>query len=66
MHDPQSAPPKRGRGRPRRTGPAPPKEGAIVSAWLPTADYDKLYKKAQANEVSMSAVVRAWIRQQLK
>jgi len=64
MDDPQSAPPKRGRGRPRRIGP--PKDGAIVSAWVPTADYDKIYKKAQANEVSMSAVVRAWIRQQLK
>ena len=63
MDDSQSAPPKRGRGRPRRIGP--PKDGAVVSAWVPTADYDKIYRTAKRHDVSISAVVRTWIRKQL-
>jgi hypothetical protein len=53
------------RGRPRRTGPAPLKDGAIASTWLTTADYDKLYKTAQAKDVSLSSLLRVWVKRNL-
>lgn len=53
------------RGRPRRTGPAPAKDGAIASTWLTTADYDKLYKAAQAQDRSLSSLLRTWVKRNI-
>jgi len=54
------------RGRPRRLGPAPLKDGAVVSSWLTRADFDALYKAAQVKDVSLSALVRDWLQSRIK
>jgi hypothetical protein len=53
-------PPKR--GRPRASEPG----SATVSTWLPPKDYDKIIRVAKAQDVTISALVRTWLRLQLK
>jgi hypothetical protein len=52
-------PPLRKPGRPRVPDPKP---GAVVSAWIPSADYDRIIKAAAAQDVTISALVRTWLR----
>lgn len=54
-------PPKR--GRPRVLEPKP---GAAVTTWLPPSDYDKIIKAAKAEDVTISALVRAWLQLRIK
>ena len=56
----QVTPPKKP-GRPRERDP-----GANVSSWMRSQEYDKLVKAAKAHDVTVSALVRAWLRLQLK
>jgi len=63
MDDPHDPPQKRTRGRPRVPEPKP---GATVATWLPPAEHDRLIKAAHARDMSVSAVVRVWIKKQLK
>jgi hypothetical protein len=52
---------------PRKPGrPRVPDPGSTVSTWLPPKDYDKIIKAAKADEVTVSALVRAWLRLRLK
>ena len=51
------------RGRPQVREPKP---GATVSAWLPPGDYDKIIKAAKAQDVTISALVRAWLQFRIK
>ena len=62
MDDPQHPPaPKNKGGRPRVV-----ERGVIVSAWLPSSDYDKIIQIANKHDVSVSKLVRVWVRQQLR
>jgi hypothetical protein len=54
-------PAKRRGGRPRV-----PEPGVPVSTWLRASDYDQIIKTANAHDVSISQLVRAVIRSQLK
>jgi hypothetical protein len=51
------------RGRPRVMTPKP---GAVVSAWIPPSDYDRIIKAAKAQDVTISRLVRSWLRLQIK
>jgi len=62
MDDPQP-PPKRGPGRPRVPEAS---QSTTVSTWLPASEYDKLIKKANAHDISVSKLVRLWLKQQLE
>ncbi len=55
--------PKRKPGRPRV---AQRKEGASVATWMPVPDYHKIIKTASANNLSVSALVRAWLQKNLR
>ena len=57
---PAPAKPSKG-GRPRVAEP-----GVPVGSWLPAADYDKIAKAAKAHDVTISALVRTWLRLKLK
>jgi len=51
-------------GTPKSKGGRPrvPEPGVPVSTWLPPADYDKIIKAAKAQEMTVSALVRTWVR----
>jgi len=52
---------------PRKPGrPRVPEPGSTVSTWLPPKDYDKIIKAAKADDVTVSALVRAWLRLRLQ
>ena len=51
------------RGRPRVETP---KAGATVATWLPASDYDRIIKTAKAQDVTISALVRAWLQLKIK
>ena len=51
------------RGRPRVPAPKP---GAVVSAWMPPSDYDKIIKAAKAEDVTISQLVRTWLHLKIK
>jgi hypothetical protein len=55
--------PKRKPGRPRV---AEHQQGCAVSTWLRPSEYDQIIQKAKAYDVSVSKLVRVWLRQQLK
>jgi hypothetical protein len=55
------APPKR--GRPKVDAPKP---GAVVSAWIPPNDYDRIIKAAAKQDVTISALVRTWLHLKIK
>lgn len=55
------APAKPKGGRPRVAEP-----GVPVGTWLPSRDYDKIAKAAKAHDVTISALVRSWLRLKLK
>jgi len=56
------APPSKAKGgRPRVPDP-----GATVSAWVPSRDYDKIIKAAKAQDVSISALVRLWLKHKIR
>ena len=42
------------------------KRGAVVSTWLRPAEYDRIIKAASAREVSVSHLLRTWLRQSFK
>jgi len=55
-------PPKPSKGgRPRV-----PEPGVPVGTWLPPRDYDKIALAAKAQDVTISALVRSWLRLKLK
>jgi len=49
----------------KRGRPPVPEPGVSVSTWIPPADYDKILKAAKAQEVTISALVRSWLRLKL-
>jgi hypothetical protein len=49
--------PKPKGGRPRAVD-----HGVLVSAWIPSRDYDRILKAAKAQDVTISAIVRALVR----
>jgi hypothetical protein len=56
------APPKASKGgRPRVPDP-----GATVSTWVPASDYDKIIKAAKAQDVTISALVRLWLKHKIR
>jgi hypothetical protein len=48
-------------GRPRVAEP-----GVPVSTWLPPREYDKILRLAKAQETTVSALMRSWLRLRLK
>ena len=58
--EPPAPKPSKG-GRPRATEP-----GSTVSAWVPASDYDKIIKAAKAQDVTISALVRIWLKHQIR
>ena len=61
MTPPDDPPVKAKGGRPRV-----PEPGVPVSTWLPPRDYDKIAKAAKVQDVTISALVRTWLRLKLK
>ena len=56
------APPKASKGgRPRVAEPR-----STVSAWVPASDYDKIIKAAKAQDVTISALVRLWLKHKIR
>ena len=56
------APPKPSKGgRPRVV-----EAGNTVSAWVPASDYDKIIKAAKAQDVTISALVRLWLKHKIR
>ena len=53
-------PAKKG-GRPRVAEPR-----STVSAWVPASDYDKIIKAAKAQDVTISALVRLWLKHKIR
>lgn len=53
-------PPKSKGGRPRVADP-----GVPVATWLRPADYDRLIQTANAHDISVSQLVRLWLKRQL-
>ena len=48
-------------GRPRVV-----ESGNTVSAWVPASDYDKIIKAAKAQDVTISALVRLWLKHKIR
>jgi hypothetical protein len=62
MTDKPDDPPKPSKGgRPRVAEP-----GVPVATWLPSREYDKLIQTANAQDTTVSSLVRTWLRLQLK
>lgn len=55
------APPKPKGGRPRV-----PEPRSTVSAWVPASDYDKIIKAAKDQDVTISALVRLWLKHKIQ
>jgi len=56
------APPKASKGgRPRV-----PESRNTVSTWVPSSDYDKIIKAAKAQDLTISALVRLWLKHQIR
>ena len=55
----------RPRGRPRVDTPKP-KDGAIVSAWVTTQEYDTICKTATQYDMTISQLVRLWLQFRIK
>ena len=54
-------------GKPGKPGrPRVPEPGAAVMTWLRPAEYDQVIKIAKTHEVTISALVRSWVRLQIK
>jgi hypothetical protein len=58
---PEDPPVKAKGGRPRVAEP-----GSTVSAWVPASDYDKIIKAAKAQDVTISALVRLWLKHKIR
>lgn len=39
---------------------------ATVSTWVPASDYDKIIKAAKAHDVTISALVRLWLKHKIR
>ena len=52
--------------KPKPGRPRVPAPGSTVSTWLPPHDYDKIIKAAKAQDVTISELVRSWLRLRLK
>jgi hypothetical protein len=57
--DPPVSKPKGGR-------PRVAEQGVPIGTWLKPADYDQIAKAAKAQEMTISALVRSWLRLKLK
>lgn len=44
-------------GRPKASEP-----GTSITAWVPSREYDRLLKLANAHEQSLSTLVREWLK----
>lgn len=56
------APPKPSKGG----RPSVPEPRSTVSAWVPASDYDKIIKAAKAQDVTISALVRLWLKHHIR
>ena len=54
-------PPKPKGGRPRAV-----ESSVLVSAWIPSRDYERILKAAKAQEVTISALVRSLVQLKLR
>lgn len=61
MTPPDDPPVKAKGGRPRVV-----EAGNTVSAWVPASDYDKIIKAAKAQDVTISALVRLWLKHKIR
>ena len=48
--------------KPKGGRPQAVDHGVLVSAWIPSRDYDRILKAAKAQDVTISAIVRALVR----
>ena len=52
--------------KPKGGRPRVPEPGVPVGTWLPPRDYDKIAKAAKAHDVTISALVRSWLKLKIK